>query len=108
MGGMTGAFPHSYFKNWHPVTWLTKMLDWQLYKGKPGGHHFTNVLLHTVGVLLLFLVVAQMTGALWRSAFVAAIFASRPLHAGSVAWIAERNDLLSGGCLMLTVGPHRR
>ncbi|PYL23626.1 MAG: hypothetical protein DMF37_09325, partial [Verrucomicrobia bacterium] len=77
--GMTWAFTHSHYNNWHPLTWLTHMLDWQLYERKPGGHHFTNVLLHTVGVLLLFLVVAQMTGALWRSAFVAAIFAIHPL-----------------------------
>ena len=72
--GFTWAFTRSHFNNWHPLTWLTHMLDWQLYERKAGGHHFTNVLLHTVGVLLLFLVLAQMTGALWRSAFVAAIF----------------------------------
>jgi len=106
--GMTWAFTHSYFNNWHPLTWLTHMLDWQLYERKPGGHHFTNVLLHTVGVLLLFLVVAQMTGVLWRSAFVAAIFAIHPLHVESVAWIAERKDVLSGVFFMLTLGAYIR
>src|ERR1043166_10048029 len=106
--GMTWAFTHSHYNNWHPLTWLTHMLDWQLYGRKPGGHHFTNVLLHTVGVLLLFLVLAQMTAALWRSAFVAAIFAIHPLRVESVAWIAERKDVLSGVFFMLTLGAYIR
>src|SRR5262249_10745682 len=106
--GLTWAFTHSYFNNWHPLTWLTHMLDWQLYERKAGGHHFTNLLLHTAGVLLLFLVLVQMTGALWRSAFVAAIFAIHPLHVESVAWIAERKDVLSGVFFMLTSGAYIR
>src|SRR5262249_3851098 len=106
--GLTWAFTHSHFNNWHPLTWLTHMLDWQLYERKASGHHLTNLLLHTAGVLLLFLVLVQMTGALWRSAFVAAIFAIHPLHVESVAWIAERKDVLSGVFFMLTLGAYVR
>jgi len=106
--GLTWAFTHSHVNNWHPLVWLTHMLDWQMYERKAGGHHFTSVLLHTVGVLLLFLVLAQMTGALWRSTFVAAIFAIHPLHVESVAWIAERKDVLSGVFFMLTLGAYVR
>ena len=108
LDGVTWAFTHSHFNNWHPLTWLTHMLDWQLYERKAGGHHMTNLLLHTAGVLLLFLVLAQMSGALWRSAFVAAIFAIHPLHVESVAWIAERKDVLSGVFFMLTLGAYFR
>ncbi|PYJ45022.1 MAG: hypothetical protein DME80_04325 [Verrucomicrobia bacterium] len=106
--GVTWAFTHSHLNNWHPLTWLTHMLDWQLYERKAGGHHLTNLLLHTASVLLLFLVLSQMTGALWRSAFVAAIFAIHPLHVESVAWIAERKDVLSGVFFMLTLAAYVR
>ena len=106
--GVTWAFTHSHLNNWHPLTWLTHMLDWRLYERKAGGHHLTNLLLHTASVLLLFLVLSQMTGALWRSAFVAAIFAIHPLHVESVAWIAERKDVLSGVFFMLTLGAYVR
>ncbi|MGP8200847.1 MAG: tetratricopeptide repeat protein [Limisphaerales bacterium] len=89
--------------NWHPLTWLSHMLDCQLYGLHPGGHHLTNVLLHTATVIVLFLVLRQMTGALWRSAFVAAVFAIHPLRVESVAWVAERKDVLSGLFFMLTI-----
>jgi protein O-mannosyl-transferase len=79
------------------------MVDCQFYGLNPGGHHFTNVLLHTATVILLFLVLRQMSGALWRSAFVAAVFAIHPLRAESVAWISERKDVLSGFFFMLTI-----
>ena len=79
------------------------MLDCQLYGLRAGGHHFTNVLLHTISVVLLFLALRQMTGALWRSAFVATLFAIHPLHVESVAWVAERKDVLSGVFFMLTL-----
>ncbi len=82
--GVIWAFTSGPANNWHPLTWLTHMLDYQVYGRNAGGHHFTNVLLHTIAVLLLFLVFAQMTGALWRSAFVAALFAIHPLHVESV------------------------
>jgi Flp pilus assembly protein TadD len=94
--------------NWHPLTWLSHMLDCQLYGLHPGGHHLTNVLLHTATVIALFLVLRQMTGAFWRSAFVAAVFAIHPLRVESVAWVAERKDVLSGLFFMLTIGAYAR
>ena len=94
--------------NWHPLTWLSHMLDCQLYGLHPAGHHLTNVLLHTATVIALFLVLRRMTGALWRSAFVAALFAIHPLRVESVAWVAERKDVLSGLFFMLTLGAHVR
>src|SRR5437660_8336414 len=103
ISGIAWAFTHIHSENWHPLTTITHMLDCQLYGLKASGHHFTNVLLHTIAVLLLFVVLQQMTGALWRSAFVAAVFAIHPLHVESVAWIAERKDVLSGVFFMLTL-----
>lgn len=100
------AFTHIYASNWHPLTWLSHMLDCQLYGLNPMGHHLTNLLLHTVTVILLFLVLRQMTGALWRSAFVAAVFAVHPLHVESVAWVAERKDMLSGLFFMVAIGAY--
>jgi len=97
------AFTHIHAENWHPLTTITHMLDCQLYGLRAGGHHLTNVLLHAVAVVLLFVVLQQMTGALWRSAFVAAVFAIHPLHVESVAWIAERKDVLSGVFFVLTL-----
>ena len=94
--------------NWHPLTWLSHMLDCQLYGLHPGGHHLTNVLLHTATVIMFFLVLRRMTGALWRSAFVAAVFAIHPLRVESVAWVAERKDVLSGLFFMLTMGAYVR
>jgi len=84
------------------------MLDCQLYGLSPGGHHLTNILLHTATAILLFLVLRRMSGALWRSAFVAAVFAIHPLRVESVAWVAERKDVLSGVFFMLTIGAYVR
>src|SRR5947207_3121181 len=106
--GIIGAFTHTHARNWHPLTTLSHMLDCQLYGLKAGGHHLTNVILHTISVLLLFLVLKQMTGALWRSAFVALLFAIHPLHVESVAWIAERKDVLSAVFFMLTLAAYAR
>jgi tetratricopeptide (TPR) repeat protein len=103
IAGIAWAFTHIHSENWHPLTTITHMLDSSLYGLKAGGHHFTNVLLHTVAVVLLFLLLQQMTGALWKSAFVAAVFAIHPLHVESVAWVAERKDVLSGVFFMLTL-----
>ena len=80
---------------WAPVTWLSHMLDCQLYGVKPWGHHFTNVLLHAFNAALVFILLRQLTGAVWRSLLVAALFAVHPLHVESVAWVAERKDVLS-------------
>jgi Tfp pilus assembly protein PilF len=106
--GIVWAFTHVHAANWHPVTWLSHMLDCQLYGLNSGWHHFTNVLLHTATAILLFLILRQMTGALWRSAFVAAVFAFHPLRAESVAWVAERKDVLSGLFFMLTIWAYVR
>ena len=103
ISGIAWAFTHIHSENWHPLTTITHMLDCQLYGLKASGHHFTNLLLHTIAVLLLFVLLQQMTGALWRSAFVAALFAIHPLHVESVAWVAERKDVFSGVFFMLTL-----
>jgi tetratricopeptide (TPR) repeat protein len=93
-------------ENWHPLTWLSHMLDCQIYGLHPGGHHLTNVLLHAATVIALFLILRRMTGATWRCAFVAAVFAIHPLRVESVAWVAERKDVLSGLFFMLTIGAY--
>ena len=106
--GIVWAFAHNVAGNWHPITTISHMLDCQLYGLSAGGHHFTSVFLHTIAVILLFLVLQQMTGNLWRSAFVAALFAIHPLHVESVAWISERKDVLSAVFFMLTLGAYIR
>src|SRR5208283_3412851 len=106
--GIEWAFTHSVCANWHPLTVMSHMLDCRLYGLNPGGHHLTNVLLHTATAILLFLVLRQMTGKLWRSAFVAAVFAIHPLRVESVAWVAERKDVLSGLFFMLTLWAYVR
>src|SRR5512132_54593 len=105
-GGLIDAFTHTHARNWHPLTTISHMLDCQLYGLQAGWHHFTNVLLHTVAVLLLFLVLNQMTAAFWQSAFVASLFAIHPLHVESVAWVSERKDVLSAVFFMLTLGAY--
>jgi len=112
--GFRWAFTHVAASNWHPLTWISHMLDCELYGLNPAGHHLTNVVLHWLAATLLFLVLRRMlclrgevaatqTGALWRSAFVAAVFALHPLRVESVAWVAERKDVLSGVFFMLTL-----
>src|ERR1700726_2517475 len=93
---LSWAFSHVHSSNWHPLTTISHILDCQLYGLDAGGHHLTNCLLHSAATVLLFLVLRALTGATWRSAFVAAIFAVHPLHVESVAWISERKDVLSG------------
>ena len=102
-GNVAWAFTSTSAANWHPITWLSHMLDCQLYGLKPSGHHFTNLLIHLSNVLLLFWVLKVMTGAIWRSALVAAFFAVHPLNVESVAWIAERKNLLSTLFWILTI-----
>ena len=102
--GIAWAFTHSHGANWHPLTWLSHMLDCQLYGLSAGGHHLTNVLLHAATAVLLFLVLRRMTGGFWPSALVAALFAVHPLRVESVAWVAERKDVLSGLFFVLTLG----
>ena len=106
--GIIWALTGGHSGNWHPVTSLSHMLDAQLYGLNPAGHHLTNVLLHAAAAVFLFLVFRQMTGATWRSAFVAAVFAIHPLRVESVAWVAERKDVLSGVFFALTLAAYVR
>src|ERR1700677_5043568 len=108
LGRVLQAFIHRDLDIWNPLVTISHMVDWQLYGAKAGGHHLTNVLLHLASTILLFLVLRNMTGALWRSAFVAALFAIHPLRVESVAWVAERKDVLSGLFFMLTLWAYDR
>jgi len=106
--GITGdnviwAFTTVHTSNWHPVTWLSLMADGQLHEKNPGGYHITNVVIHALSSLLLLLVLFRISGSLWKSAFVAAMFALHPLHVESVAWVAERKDVLSAFFWFLTL-----
>ena len=106
--GTAWAFTTFHAGNWHPLTWLSHMLDCQIYGLNPGGHHLTSLLLHSVNASLLFVALKRLTGALWRSALVAAFFALHPLHVESVAWVAERQDVLSAFFFMLTLWAYVR
>ena len=104
--GIEWAFTHPVAANWHPLTILSHMLDCQIYGVVPAAHHFTNVLLHSIATILLFLIFWGMTRGLWQSAFIAAVFAVHPLHVESVAWIAERKDVLSAVFFLLTIAAY--
>jgi tetratricopeptide (TPR) repeat protein len=106
--GLAWAFAHSHARNWHPLTTISHMADCQLYGLNAGGHHFTSVLLHSISAVMLFLVLRQMTGTVLRSAFAAAIFAIHPLHVESVAWVAERKDVLSGLFFISTLAAYNQ
>lgn len=102
------ALTSAHAANWHPLTWMSHMLDWQLFGSNPAGHHLTNLALHLASTLLLFLLLNRMTGAPRRSLFVAALFALHPLHVESVAWVAERKDVLSTFFMLLTTAAYLR
>lgn len=106
--GFLWAFTTVSMANWHPLTWLSHMLDVELFGLKPGLHHLVSVLFHVLNTTLLFLVLRQMTGALWRSALVASLFALHPLHVESVAWVAERKDVISTLFWLLTLWAYTR
>jgi hypothetical protein len=106
--GIGRAFTYGQIGHWHPLTWISHMLDAQLFGAGPAGPHLTNVILHAANAVLLFLLLRRMTGILWPSAFVAAVFAIHPLRVESVAWVAERKDVLSGLFFMLTLGAYVR
>jgi tetratricopeptide (TPR) repeat protein len=114
--GIAWAFTHDYMGrryekpefHWHPLTWISHMADCQLYGLWPGGHHLTSAVLHAATAILLFLLLLQMTSALWPSALAAALFAVHPLRAESVAWVAERKDVLSGFFFVLTLAAYVR
>ncbi|GAG34862.1 unnamed protein product, partial [marine sediment metagenome] len=97
------AFTAGHASNWHPVTWLSHMLDCQFFGLQPGAHHIVNVLFHIANTLLLLYLLSLMTHTLWPPVFAAAVFALHPLHIESVAWIAERKDLLSTFFGLLTI-----
>ncbi len=100
------AFTTFHASNWHPLTWISHMLDIELYGLNPTGHHWTSLQIHLTNTLLLFIILQYMTGAIWQSAFVAALFALHPLHVESVAWVAERKDVLSTFFGMLTISAY--
>ena len=111
--GLTGesilwAFTTSHANNWHPLTWLSHIFDCQVFGFNAVWHHLTSLLFHILNTLLLFWVLRRMTGEIWPSAFVAAAFALHPLHVESVAWVAERKDVLSGFFWMLTMAAYVR
>jgi tetratricopeptide (TPR) repeat protein len=101
--GVKESFSTFHLGNWHPLTMLSHMLDWQLFKNKAGGHHWTSLIIHILNAALLFLFLRMATGAIWRSAFVAALFALHPINVESVAWISERKNVLSTFFWILTM-----
>ncbi len=106
--GIKWAFGAPHVANWHPVTWISLMLDMNLFGHRPFGPHTMNLLLHVGNTMLLFLVLKQLTGCHWRSALVAALFAVHPLHVESVAWVSERKDVLSGLFFFLALMSYTR
>ena len=103
LDGFRWAFSTSHYGGWLPLIWLSYMFDYQLHGLNAGGYHLTNLILHILSVLLFFWLFTRMTGAIWKSAFVAALFALHPLHVESVVWISERKDVLSAFFWMLTL-----
>src|SRR6266446_5335633 len=101
--GVRWAFSTTDASNWHPLTWLSHMADCQMFGLHSWGHHLTSIILHALNTCLLFLLLRRMTGALWRSMFVAGLFGLHPLHVQSVAWVAERKDVLSTFFFFLTL-----
>jgi tetratricopeptide (TPR) repeat protein len=97
------AFSSFHAANWHPLTWLSLMVDYQLYGLKPAGYHLTNLLFHVLNAIVLFFAIRALTGTLWRSALVAALFALHPLHVESVAWVSERKDVLCAFFMFITL-----
>jgi tetratricopeptide (TPR) repeat protein len=104
--GVRWAFTNRLNCNWDPLTWISHMLDWQVWHGNAGRHHAVNVLLHAATVVLLFLVLRRMSGDVWPSAVAAAVFAIHPLRAESVVWVTERKDVLSGLFFVLTLSAY--
>ncbi|MFL5339967.1 MAG: glycosyltransferase family 39 protein [Gemmataceae bacterium] len=108
LDGVRWAVTSTDYLNWHPLTWLSLQLDTELFGLEPWGFHLTAILLHAADALLLFLILRQTTGALWPSGFVAALFALHPLHVESVAWVAERKDVLSTLFGLLAIAAYLR
>src|SRR5580658_5045269 len=106
--GFGWAWTTGHAANWHPLTWLSHITDCSLFGLQPAGHHATSALLHAANTVLLFLLLRRMTGAVWRAAAVAALFGWHPLHVESVAWVAERKDVLSAFFFFLTIWAYVR
>lgn len=104
--GMIRAFNVGYCSNWHPLTWMSHMLDYSMFGQNAGGHHAVGLIFHIMNSILLLLVLKRLTKSVWKSVFVAALFAVHPLHVESVAWAAERKDVLSTFFWMLTMGAY--
>jgi hypothetical protein len=101
------AFTSTEFYNWHPVTWLSHLLDAELFGMESGAHHHTSVILHIINTILLFVFLSAATGCIWRCALVALLFALHPLHVESVAWVAERKDVLCSFFFFLSLLSYR-
>ena len=108
MNSVRWAFQTFHSSNWHPLTWLSHELDGQLYRAKPMGHHLTNLAFHIANTVLLFMLLVNLTGRLWAAAWVALLFGVHPMHVESVAWIAERKDVLCGFFFLLTLLAYAR
>lgn len=106
--GIKWAFTTLHASNWHPITWISHMIDCSLYGVFAGGHHLTSAAIHIANIILLFLVLKEITGAFWPSAFVAALFGWHPMHVESAAWVCERKDLLSMFFMVLTIWAYAR
>src|SRR5689334_20099234 len=106
--GVAWAFTTSHSSNWHPLTWMSHMLDATLFGPGPAGPHLVNLAFHAANAVLLFLALRALTGAHWPSAFAAALFAVHPLHVESVAWVSERKDVLSAFFWMATLWAYGR
>ena len=106
--GIVWALTTGHASNWHPLTWISHMLDVELFGMNPLGHHLTNVVLHLANSVLLFLLLQRMTQSTWPSAMVAALFGLHPMHVESVAWVSERKDVLSTLFWMLSIGAYAR
>jgi len=104
--GVAWAFSATEANNWHPLTWLSLLLDYSLFGRNAWGYHLMNVLLHAANAILLFLVLRRMTGEFWPSLLAATVFAVHPLRVESVAWVSERKDVLAGLFFMLTLWPY--
>jgi cytochrome c-type biogenesis protein CcmH/NrfG len=106
--GLIWALTTFEFSNWHPLTWISLMLDYEMFRFNPAGYHWTNLIIHIATTILIFSVFRRMTQNIWRSALVAALFAIHPLHVESVAWISERKDVLSAFFWFLTIWAYMR
>jgi protein O-mannosyl-transferase len=106
LDGLKWAFTTFHANNWHPLTWISHMTDVTLFGMDSGAHHLVNVLFHAANTVIVFLLLARMSGRVWPSALVAALFAWHPLHVQSVAWAAERKDVLSTLLGLLTIASY--